>query len=304
LGIQDSVLHVLRRDLAGVDGAELLAGGLLRNRGDGAGVIAGDDFNVHALVFEVRQGLGHIGAQLLPQDDQHRVTELGDDDVRAVFVRVLDLVQRAAEGQDAAPIGLRLRRDVGGRGARVQEDVGRSQHEGRAIRHAEAGGSEGGGWEKAAAPGPSPSAGCSASSLRPWTMASAVLFRSDWEAKRRRRSRNVSARASSPCSSTTASSSISLLVSVPVLSVHIVSTRASPSMATSALTRALYLPERTMPTAKAMEVINARPSGTIGTRAAAIERIDSRIGASVRVSCVKIVSRPVGISSQVITRRI
>ena len=59
-----------------------------------------------------------------------------------------------------------------------------------------------------------------------------------------------------------------------------------------------------MPTAKAMEVINTRPSGTIGTRAAAIERIDSRIGASVRVSCVKIVSRPVGISSQVITRRI
>ena len=94
-----------------------------------------------------------------------------------------------------------------------------------------------------------------------------------------------------------------LVVSVPVLSVHTVFTRARPSMATSSLTSALYWPSRITPAAKAMEVISTRPSGIIGTIAAAIDRIDSRRPVPERTSCVQIVRMPVGISSQVITLR-
>ena len=56
-------------------------------------------------------------------------------------------------------------------------------------------------------------------------------------------------------------------VSVPVLSAHTTSTRASPSIAGNSLTRHWRRPSRTTPTAKASDVISTRPSGTIGTNA-------------------------------------
>ena len=75
-------------------------------------------------------------------------------------------------------------------------------------------------------------------------------------------------------------------VSVPVLSAHTTSTRASPSIAGSSLTRHCLRPSRTTPTANAMDVISTRPSGTIGTSAPTIRSTDSRHPASVVNSCV------------------
>ncbi len=65
-------------------------------------------------------------------------------------------------------------------------------------------------------------------------------------------------------------------VSVPVLSRHTVSTRASPSIAGSSCTRHRLRPSRMTPTAKATEVSSTRPSGTIGTIPPTIRRTASR----------------------------
>jgi hypothetical protein len=75
-------------------------------------------------------------------------------------------------------------------------------------------------------------------------------------------------------------------VSVPVLSAHTTSTRASPSIAGSSLTRHWRLPSRTTPTANAIEVISTRPSGTIGTSAPTIASTARRQPTSVVNSCV------------------
>jgi hypothetical protein len=75
-------------------------------------------------------------------------------------------------------------------------------------------------------------------------------------------------------------------VSVPVLSAHTMSTRARPSMAGSSWTRHCRRPRRTTPTAKAIDVINTRPSGTIGTSAPTIRSTDCRQPAWVVNSCV------------------
>ena len=61
-----------------------------------------------------------------------------------------------------------------------------------------------------------------------------------------------------------------LSVSVPVLSAHTTSTRASPSIAGSSCTRHWRRPRRTTPTANAIDVSSTRPSGTIGTSAPTI----------------------------------
>ena len=70
-------------------------------------------------------------------------------------------------------------------------------------------------------------------------------------------------------------------VSVPVLSAHTTSTRASPSIAGNSLTRHCRRPSRTTPTAKASDVISTRPSGTIGTSAPTVRSTDSCQPASV-----------------------
>ena len=75
-------------------------------------------------------------------------------------------------------------------------------------------------------------------------------------------------------------------VSVPVLSAHTTSTRASPSMAGSSLTRHCRRPSRTTPTANAIEVISTSPSGTIGTSAPTIRSTDCCQPASVVNNCV------------------
>ena len=80
----------------------------------------------------------------------------------------------------------------------------------------------------------------------------------------------------SESTSTTSLSTMLFSVSVPVLSVQTTSTRAKPSIAGSSLTSALNFPRRTTPTAKAIDVIKTRPSGTIGTRAATMAKIASR----------------------------
>ncbi|SKT82101.1 Uncharacterised protein [Mycobacteroides abscessus subsp. abscessus] len=64
-------------------------------------------------------------------------------------------------------------------------------------------------------------------------------------------------------------------VRVPVLSAHTVSTRASPSIAGSSCTRHWRRPSRITPTAKAIDVISTRPSGTIGTSAPTMRSTDS-----------------------------
>ncbi len=75
-------------------------------------------------------------------------------------------------------------------------------------------------------------------------------------------------------------------VSVPVLSAQTISTRASPSMAGSSLTKHWRLPSRITPTANAIEVISTRPSGTIGTSAPTIASTARRQPTSVVNSCV------------------
>ena len=75
-------------------------------------------------------------------------------------------------------------------------------------------------------------------------------------------------------------------VSVPVLSAHTTSTRASPSIAGSSWTRHWRRPNRTTPTANAIDIISTRPSGTIGTSAPTIRNTDSRQPTFVRNSWV------------------
>ncbi len=66
-----------------------------------------------------------------------------------------------------------------------------------------------------------------------------------------------------PASSSARSRCMPGLVRVPVLSMHSVSTRASPSMAASSWTSTRRRASRIAPTAKAIEVSSTRPSGTI-----------------------------------------
>ena len=58
------------------------------------------------------------------------------------------------------------------------------------------------------------------------------------------------------------------------------------------------------PTANAIDIINTRPSGTIGTSAATIPSSDARRPLLLINNWLTMVSSPAGISSQVMTRRI
>ncbi|CPU66295.1 Uncharacterised protein [Mycobacteroides abscessus] len=93
-------------------------------------------------------------------------------------------------------------------------------------------------------------------------------------------------------------------MSVPVLSAHTTSTRASPSMAGSSCTRHRRRPSRTTPIAKATEVRSTRPSGTMGTRAATMPSTDCRNPCREMTSWFTTVRTPAGTSSHVMTRRI
>ena len=93
-------------------------------------------------------------------------------------------------------------------------------------------------------------------------------------------------------------------VSVPVLSVQTMSTRASSSIAGRSCTRQLRRPSRTTPTAIATLVIRTSPSGTIGTSAATSPRTALRQSSERPQIWFTIVSTPTGISAQVTYFRI
>ena len=93
-------------------------------------------------------------------------------------------------------------------------------------------------------------------------------------------------------------------VRVPVLSAQTTSTRARPSMAGNSWTRHWRCPSRMTPTAKAIDVMSTRPSGTIGTSAATMPVRPSRHGCPRPNNWVQIVSRPTGTSNHETTRRI
>ena len=83
-------------------------------------------------------------------------------------------------------------------------------------------------------------------------------------------------------------------VSVPVLSAHTVSTRASTSTAGRSCTRTRRLASRITETAMAMLVSNTRPSGTIVTTPAMVPRTASFTGNSARISWEVNKSTPTG----------
>ncbi len=91
-------------------------------------------------------------------------------------------------------------------------------------------------------------------------------------------------------------------VSVPVLSTHSTSTRASTSTAGSCWTRHRRRPNRITPTANATEVIRTRPSGIIGTTPATLPTIASDRPAVLR-SWPTTSSPPTGTISHVTIRR-
>ena len=92
-------------------------------------------------------------------------------------------------------------------------------------------------------------------------------------------------------------------MSVPVLSMHRTSTRASTSTAGSSWTSTRRFASRTTPTANATLVRSTRPSGTIATVPATAPRSASRTLAFER-SWLTTSSAAVGISNHVTIRRI
>ena len=87
-------------------------------------------------------------------------------------------------------------------------------------------------------------------------------------------------------------------VSVPVLSAHTTSTRASPSIAGSSCTSTRRRPSRITPSANAIAVSSTSPSGTIGTSDAVIASTASRHPVPGWLNCTQIDSAPTGTSSQ------
>ncbi len=90
-------------------------------------------------------------------------------------------------------------------------------------------------------------------------------------------------------------------MSVPVLSTHRVSTRASTSTAGSSWTRQRRRARRIAPTANATLVIRTRPSGIIGTTPATLATTAVATG-SPRVNCPTTSRPPTGMMIQVRNR--
>ena len=88
-------------------------------------------------------------------------------------------------------------------------------------------------------------------------------------------------------------------VSVPVLSMHSTSTRASPSIAASSWTSTLRRARRSAPSANASEVSRTRPSGTMAPIPATQDRSDSSSDCPDRSNWLVMSSRPAGTIAQV-----